>query len=112
MTGSTPDSAPSPDARYSIGEVSDIVDLEPHVLRYWESEFEELDPSKDSAGRRVYTSDDVHVVERIRELLKEEMYTIAGARKVIAREGITGDRAFRNDLRQMREFLVDLRERI
>jgi DNA-binding transcriptional MerR regulator len=113
MTGPTPsDSASSPDERYSIGEVSDIVDLEPHVLRYWESEFEELDPAKDSAGRRVYTGEDVQVVERIRDLLKEEMYTIAGARKVIEREGITGDRAFRNDLRKMREFLVDLRKRI
>jgi DNA-binding transcriptional MerR regulator len=97
---------------YSIGEVGEHLDLEAHVLRYWESEFEELMPKKDAAGRRVYSDADVRTLQRIRHLLKEERYTIAGARAVLDREGVHGRKAFRDDLRDLRDFLVDLRDRI
>ena len=97
---------------YSIGEVGEHLDLEAHVLRYWESEFEELMPEKDAAGRRVYSDADVRTLQRIRHLLKEERYTIAGARAVLDREGVHGRKAFRDDLRDLRDFLVDLRDRI
>ncbi|HHP7237516.1 MerR family transcriptional regulator [Longibacter sp.] len=96
--------------RYSIGEVSDRLGLESHVLRYWETEFEQLDPTKDGAGRRVYTEDDIDIVQRIHHLLKEEMYTIAGARAVLQREGVHGRRAFREELHDLRDFLADLRD--
>jgi DNA-binding transcriptional MerR regulator len=95
---------------YSIGEVSDIVDQEPHVLRYWEQEFEVLSPRKNRAGRRVYTDDDIEVVERIRFLLKDEKYTIAGARQAIARDET--HRETREQLHDLRDFLVALRDQL
>lgn len=97
---------------YSIGEVGEHLDLEAHVLRYWESEFDELMPKKDAAGRRVYSDADVRTLQRIRHLLKEERYTIAGARAVLDREGVHGRKAFRDDLRDLRDFLADLKDRI
>lgn len=95
-------------ARYSIGEVGERLDLESHVLRYWESEFDLLDPQKDAAGRRVYAEADIRAVERIQHLLKVEKYTIAGARRVLEREGIHGRDAYREELRTLRSFLVDV----
>jgi DNA-binding transcriptional MerR regulator len=95
---------------YSIGEVSDRVGHEPHVLRYWEQEFEVLSPRKNRAGRRVYTEADVDVVERIRYLLKEEKYTIEGARQAIARGAARKERA--EALKNLRGFLVDLRSQL
>lgn len=95
---------------YSIGEVSDMVGHEPHVLRYWEQEFDVLSPRKNRAGRRIYTDDDVEVVERIRRLLKDEKYTIEGARQAIQR---TREREkLEDDLRTLRSFLVELRDQL
>lgn len=99
---------------YSIGEVSDMVDQEPHVLRYWEQEFDILNPQKNRAGRRIYTEDDVSTIERIRHLLKDEKYTIAGARQAI-REGKTQRERYEeiaDDLRDLRSFLVDLHDQL
>ncbi|WP_103029956.1 MerR family transcriptional regulator [Salinibacter altiplanensis] len=99
---------------YSIGEVGEIVDQEPHVLRYWEQEFEVLSPRKNRAGRRVYTEEDVATVERIRHLLKDEKYTIEGARQAIARRDVSTETAsdLEDDLRALRSFLVELREQL
>jgi DNA-binding transcriptional MerR regulator len=108
--GDVPEPSDPVPARYSIGEVGDRLGLESHVLRYWETEFEQLDPTKDGAGRRVYTEDDIDIVQRIHHLLKEEMYTIAGARAVLKREGVHGRRAFREELHDLRDFLADLRD--
>jgi DNA-binding transcriptional MerR regulator len=96
---------------YSIGEVSDRVGHEPHVLRYWEQEFDVLSPRKNRAGRRVYTDDDIEIVERIRHLLKEEKYTIEGAKQALRRgEQATDPRAqIRDELIEMRSFLEALR---
>lgn len=95
---------------YSIGEVSDMTDLEPHVLRYWESEFEQLKPRKNRAGRRVYTDEDVRMVERVHHLLKEDKYTIEGAKQVLAREegGEIVWSEHRRDLLDLRGFLEEL----
>ncbi len=68
---------------YSISEVSKITDLEQYVLRYWESEFEQLKPSKNRAGNRVYTNKDIKLILHIRQLLREERYTIEGAKQVL-----------------------------
>jgi len=99
---------------YSIGEVSEIVDQEPHVLRYWEQEFEVLSPRKNRAGRRVYTKDDVATVERIHYLLKEEKYTIEGARQAIARDDTSAEvrSEISDDLKSLRSFLVQLRDQL
>ncbi len=97
---------------YSIGEVSDRIGYEPHVLRYWEKEFEVLSPNKDRAGRRRYTEEDVAMIERIRYLLKDEKYTIAGARQAIERsERKEKKRAqISSQLKRLRTFLEELRE--
>ncbi len=71
---------------FRIGEVCDLIKVQPHVLRYWETEFPMLSPQKNRAGQRVYRRKDVEMVLRIRNLLYEEKFTIAGARKKIAEE--------------------------
>ncbi len=76
-----------PDKLYfKIGEVCDIVGVEPHVLRYWEQEFPQLTPQKNSAGQRVYRKKDVEIALRIKALREEEGFTIAGAKKRLAAE--------------------------
>jgi DNA-binding transcriptional MerR regulator len=71
---------------FKIGEVCEITDVQPHVLRYWETEFPQLAPQKNRAGQRVYRRRDVELVMHIKRLLKEEGYTIAGAKKRLASE--------------------------
>lgn len=69
---------------YSISEVCGQIGVEPHVLRYWESEFPLLHPKKNRAGNRAYRDKDINVVKRIRHLLYEEGFTIPGAKKKLA----------------------------
>jgi DNA-binding transcriptional MerR regulator len=71
---------------YKIGEVCDIAGVKPFVLRYWETEFPELAPSKGAGGQRTYTRDDVQLILRIKQLLYEERFTVAGAKKRLAEE--------------------------
>ncbi len=66
---------------YSISEVAEMVKLEQHVLRYWETEFPDLKPQKNRSGNRAYKEKDVIVVQKIQYLLYEELFTIEGARK-------------------------------
>lgn len=65
---------------FAIGEVSELCDVKPHVLRYWEQEFPQLKPVKRRGNRRYYQHDDVMMVRRIRSLLYEQGFTIGGAR--------------------------------
>ena len=69
---------------YSISEVSKITSVKPHVLRYWETEFEELKPSKNRAGNRIYRLSDIKLIFLIKKLLYEDKYTIEGTRKKLA----------------------------
>ncbi len=69
---------------FKIGEVCDITGIQAHVLRYWESEFPTLAPQKNRAGQRTYRKRDVEMVLRIKELLYEDQYTIAGAKKKLS----------------------------
>jgi DNA-binding transcriptional MerR regulator len=71
---------------FRIGEVCDLIKVQPHVLRYWETEFPMLTPQKNRAGQRVYRRKDVEMVLRIRDLLYEEKFTIAGAKKKLLDE--------------------------
>ncbi len=68
---------------YSISEVSTITGLEQYVLRYWESEFPQLKPAKNRAGNRIYTNKDIRLILYIKKLLRDERYTIEGAKKVL-----------------------------
>ncbi|MCC6211703.1 MAG: MerR family transcriptional regulator [Burkholderiales bacterium] len=75
------DLPPIPAKRYfTIGEVSDLCGVKPHVLRYWEQEFTQLKPVKRRGNRRYYQHHEVLLIRRIRELLYEEGFTISGAR--------------------------------
>ena len=71
---------------FKIGEVCDLVGVQAHVLRYWETEFPQLSPQKNRSGQRSYRRRDVEISLRIKELLYDEMYTIAGARKKLQNE--------------------------
>jgi DNA-binding transcriptional MerR regulator len=71
---------------FKIGEVCDITGVQAHVLRYWESEFPMLAPQKNRAGQRTYRKRDVEMALRIKELLYEDQYTIAGAKKKLVNE--------------------------
>ncbi|WP_415635631.1 MerR family transcriptional regulator, partial [Paracoccus aminovorans] len=74
----------SPDAFRSIGEVSRLVGVAPHVLRYWESQFPQLAPVKRADGRRYYRPDDVRLVAGLCQVMREEGLSIRGARRLIA----------------------------
>ena len=71
---------------FKIGEVCELAGVQAHVLRYWESEFTMLAPQKNRAGQRVYRKRDVEIALRIKELLYEDQYTIAGAKKRLAND--------------------------
>jgi len=71
---------------FKIGEVCDLVGVQPHVLRYWETEFPMLSPQKNRSGQRSYRRRDVEMALRIKELLYDEMFTIAGAKKKLQGE--------------------------
>jgi DNA-binding transcriptional MerR regulator len=75
---------------FKIGEVCDLAGVQAHVLRYWETEFPTLAPQKNRAGQRTYRRRDVEMALRIKELLYDEQYTIAGAKKKLANEIRTG----------------------
>ncbi|NBO64806.1 MAG: MerR family transcriptional regulator [Acidobacteria bacterium] len=72
---------------FKIGEVCELVGVQAHVLRYWETEFPMLQPRKNRAGQRTYRRRDVEMARRIRQLLYDEGFTIAGARKRMSAEG-------------------------
>ena len=71
---------------FKIGEVCELAGVQAHVLRYWESEFPMLAPQKNRAGQRVYRKRDVEIALRVKELLYEDQYTIAGAKKRLAND--------------------------
>ena len=71
---------------YSTGEVSEMTGVEPYVLRYWESEFKILHPSKRHSGQRSYQTRDIETILKIKQLLYEDLYTIAGAKKKLKEE--------------------------
>src|SRR4051794_25001951 len=75
---------------YKIGEACKALGIQPYVLRYWETEFPALTPSKSRSGQRVYSEKELEVIRRIKELLYEEGYTIAGAKKKLEGELAAG----------------------
>jgi DNA-binding transcriptional MerR regulator len=87
QSGATPD---IPDKLYfKIGEVSELLGVEPYVLRYWESEFPGLSPKKSGTGHRLYRRKDVELLLRIKHLLYEKRFTIEGARQSLHSEAKT-----------------------
>ncbi len=100
---------------FRIGEVAELVGVEPHVLRYWEREFRAIRPTKSAKGQRVYSRRDVENLMRVRELLYREGFTIAGAKKKLQRAGVEPRPANDVDPRmaaKLREQLLALRTEI
>lgn len=117
---------------FKIGEVCDITDTQPYVLRYWESEFPALAPAKNSSGQRIYRRRDIETILRIKQLLYEEGFTIAGAKKrleaemagkadtpsslaalppdtaPVAEASVDGDASTRSALKEVREQLREI----
>ncbi len=84
-----PDGAASASAArmfYQIREVSELEGIKPHVLRYWETEFPQLRPEKGSTGQRIYREKDLQLIRRIKQLLYQEKFTVAGAKRRLAGE--------------------------
>ncbi len=121
---------------YSISEVSKLTQLEQYTLRYWEDEFEQLKPAKNRAGKRIYTNKDIQIILKIRKLLRDEKYTIEGAKKILNQNGKkqkeetaqklqnakeevpNGEikeekvRSLQKDLEEIKNFLLDLRSKL
>ncbi len=106
-------------AYYSIGEACELTGLRPHVLRYWETQFEVLRPTKNRAGNRVYRPKDVELILLVKRLLYEEKYTIEGARQKLQelrqsgeieeeRRDVTPDflQGMKDELRDLRSLLT------
>ena len=100
--GNNDELPPIPGKRYfTIGEVSDLCAVKPHVLRYWEQEFPQLKPVKRRGNRRYYQRQDVLIIRQIRSLLYEEGFTIGGAR-----QRLTGDEA-KSDVSQSQHVMAE-----
>jgi len=101
---------PIPGKRYfTIGEVSELCAVKPHVLRYWEQEFPQLSPVKRAGNRRYYQRQDVMIVRQIRELLYHQGFTIGGARQKLSGEEVKNDNSRSRQLvREMRKELEEI----
>ena len=107
---------------YSIGEVSELASVEPHVLRYWETIFKELSPRKNKAGNRTYREQDITFVLKLKELIQDKKYSTAGAKKFLEQqqgkisdsEPAGADISFetKKDLKEIRAFLVKLQDKL
>jgi len=117
---------------YSISEVSKLTALEQYILRYWETEFEQLKPGKNRAGNRIYTNKDIKLILQIKKLLRDEKYTIEGAKKILnessiensanvqteknievqVMKNISGPRILKKDLEDLKDFLIHLQNMI
>jgi DNA-binding transcriptional MerR regulator len=95
---------------YSISEVCDLVDLKPHVLRYWETQFQVLNPSKNRSGNRVYQRKEIKLILLVKHLLYEEKYTVEGARTKLDRIRRGGDLPDRTTQALDRELMDALRD--
>jgi len=83
-------SGKSPEAYRTIGEVSEMLGVAQHVLRFWESRFSQIKPVKRAGNRRYYRPDDIALIRRIRELLHDEGYSIRGVQKLLKSSGVKG----------------------
>ena len=96
MTRGKSDNGPPVKLYYRIGEVAEIVGVEAHVLRYWETEFRTIRPQKSRKGQRIYSRRDVERLLRVKDLLYTQGYTIAGARRRLRERGTNAEHASSN----------------
>ena len=97
---------------YSIGEVSTLTNLKPYVLRYWETEFSQLKPSKNRAGNRIYRQKDIETLLKIKNLLYKQKFTIDGARINLSKKIGTSELEKINLAKKNKELLSLLKDRL
>ena len=96
---------------YSIGEVAEMLDVAPSVLRFWESEFDCIQPVKNKRGARSYTGHDIELLRRIHYLTRDCGYTLEGAREQMRTRPVEDPKMdLVRNLTEVRQFLVDLKE--
>ncbi len=93
---------------YKIGEVSEITNIEPYVLRYWESEFPFLKPRKNKAGQRIYARKDLELILQIRDLLYKERYTIEGVKKKFREQSLRKNSVSIETVQNIKKRLKDI----
>lgn len=106
---------------YSIGEVSELTSVEPHVLRYWETIFKQLSPRKNKAGNRTYREKEITLILKLKELIQDKKYSTAGAQRILESDKKSDDShqaehdlPFETikDLKEIRLFLSNLAEKL
>jgi DNA-binding transcriptional MerR regulator len=99
---------------YSIGEVAEIFNVAPSLIRFWESEFDIIKPKKNRKGNRQFTKEDIDNVRTIYHLVKEKGFTLQGAKEMLRNdnEGVRDNMALIDSLRDVRKFLVELRDKL
>lgn len=98
--------------RYTIGEVSRLLSVKPHVIRYWEDEIPFIAPKKSRSGRRVYTDRELQLLLRLKHLLYEKRYTVEGARERIWREAGPSQADLRARIAAVRSDLLSVWEKL
>ena len=99
---------------YSIGEVAEIFNVAPSLIRFWESEFELIKPKKNRKGNRQFTKEDIDNVRTIYHLVKEKGFTLQGAKEMLRNDtqAVRDKMEFIDSLKRVRGFLVELREKL
>ncbi|HOV65085.1 MAG TPA: MerR family transcriptional regulator [Spirochaetia bacterium] len=97
---------------YHIGEVCNLLDVKPHVLRYWEQEVPVVSPRKDNFGRRMYSERDLQILMRLKHLLYERGFTIEGARNLLIEEMAGENQNLRARIADIKNDLLSLLNRI
>ena len=99
---------------YSIGEVAEMFNVAPSLIRFWESEFEIIQPKKNRKGNRQFTKEDIDNVKLIYHLVKEKGFTLTGAKEMVRNDAIAlrGKMEMIDSLKNIRRFLVEMRDRL
>ena len=99
---------------YSIGEVAEMFSVAPSLIRFWESEFEIIQPKKNRKGNRQFTKEDIDNVRTIYHLVKEKGFTLQGAKEMLKNDSqaVKDKMEMISSLRRVRQFLVEVRDRI
>ncbi len=99
---------------YSIGEVSEMFSVAPSLIRFWESEFEIIQPKKNRKGNRQFTKEDIDNVRTIYHLVKEKGFTLQGAKEMLKNDtqSVKDKMEMMDSLRRVRQFLAEVRDKL
>lgn len=99
---------------YKIGEVSEMLDVNPSLIRFWEKEFSTIKPKKNRRGNRVFTARDIEELKKIYNLVKEQGHTLDGARRILKNNKSPNDKiiTIEDKLKELKTFLVEIRDEL